>query len=336
MRSICTFLLLLTAFYCTSCKKNGTNPPIQPPSGKSHATDILSYSIEGMDAQVAVMQGDKQVTVRFPDSLSSGANIAASFKLSPGATLTVNGVTQVSGSSKNDYEGEFSYLVTAEDGVTKTYWRVNGTNTTYSLNWGLGHIVKKLVSNNRDYEWYIDQANTGPYSSVNCGPSSVTMAMKWYDSTYTKTAEDARNFSPTLGNLWYPSTFTNYMSVNNIPFIHLRLNDDTKATSDLMLKELDKGRILITILYSNFIPFGGTGNRRVDRYYDWGNGHCIVIKGYAQVDGEYFFQVYDPWDYGAVYSDDGSLKGKDRYYRATDVAAGVQFQGNNVWAIPPK
>jgi len=334
---ISTPLLLLTAVYWVSCSKNGSTstPDPGPGNGKSHATEILSYSIEGMDAQTTISAGDKMIAVRLPDSLTHPEDIVAKFTISPGATITVNSTAQVSGTSKNNYENEIDYKVTAEDGTTYSYWRIVAANTDYSINWGLGHVVKKFVHNDRAYYWYIDQTNTGAYSSINCGPSATTMAIKWYDSTFSHTAEDARNFSQTTGDLWYPATINNYLSYYDIPKTFVNLDNDMTKDRQLITAELDKGNILIAMLQTNTIRPAGSGEQRIDRYYDWGAGHCIVIKGYMLVDNECFYQVYDPWSYGASYNN-GTLKGVDRFYRADDVANGCLLNDNTLWSIAPK
>lgn len=57
---------------------------------------------------------------------------------------------------------------------------------------GLGRVLGKEVDNDAKNEWYLDQANTGPHSALNCGPTSVTMAIKWVDSLFSGTPADAR------------------------------------------------------------------------------------------------------------------------------------------------
>ena len=47
--------------------------------------------------------------------------------------------------------------------------------------WGLGRDLEAEQSSNVDYEWYMDQMNTGVHSYVNCGPTCVTMVLKWFD-----------------------------------------------------------------------------------------------------------------------------------------------------------
>src|SRR4030042_756017 len=65
--------------------------------------------------------------------------------------------------------------------------------TTLERLYGLGINYTKGTSNNVGYDWYLDQMNTGPYSNNNCGPASVTMAIKWVNRSFDKTIEDARN-----------------------------------------------------------------------------------------------------------------------------------------------
>jgi hypothetical protein len=69
-------------------------------------------------------------------------------------------------------------------------------------------------------------------------------------------------------------------------------------------------------------------NYHVDKFYNTastGWGHFFVVKGYKQMDGEFYFQIYDPYSFAAVYGD-GSLKGKDRFYKYSDV-----FGASHIW-----
>ena len=43
----------------------------------------------------------------------------------------------------------------------------------------IGKQVDTNQSNNKNYNWYIDQTNTGTYSNMNCGPTCATMALMW-------------------------------------------------------------------------------------------------------------------------------------------------------------
>lgn len=328
---IILFILLLA-----SCKKNaGNGGNTNPHNGKSNATALLSYSINGITAPVEISNTDHSVMVRFPDAQLTSTDIVSSFTLSKGATASIYGIQQVSGVSKNDYSDELSYLVTAEDGVTTQYWRIIGTNTNYSLPYGLGHFVKKAVSNNRHYDWYMGQSATGSFNTVNCGPTSVTMTIKWYDSNFTKTPYDARVTMQTGDYLWYPATISNYLRENNVPYTSIALSDTLSIATTRLKQLLDKGNVAIFMIISTALRLSVADTLHVDRYYSWDNGHCIVVKGYKDVDHGTFFEVYDPWDYESYPFGEGS-KGKDRYYRAEDLIVAAAYNGDNCWSIPPK
>ena len=326
-------ILFYVAVASVSCSKkgDGTNPPA---TGNDTAARMLNYSIKGVDAAVSFVQGHNQITIKFPDTIISGENIIAKFTLSPGATATVNQINQVSGMSANDYRTDVTYRITAADGITTSDWVVTGYNNDTCFNWGLGHFKGKQVDNDRPYNWYIDQGATGAFSNVNCGPSSGAMSAKWSDAAFTGTAEDARNSYNTVGNLWYPATVSTYLLQNNIPF--KMLQDFTRPVDDdlkLLEKCLDNGNILIVMLNTSAISHELLSTQRVGKYYDFNFGHCIVLKGYVHVDGNRFFQVYDPWDWGAAYPEDHSPKGKDRFYREEEVMEGCLQNTNAAWQI---
>jgi len=329
---LCLLCILLTAVF--SCKKSDNGKPSAPTSTKSNAASLLSYSINGVTADVKIVDKDHQVFVRFPDSLVNASQIAASFTLSKGATATYNGFTQVSGQTKNDYAGNIYLEITAEDGVTRQVYNIIATNNDYSYPWGLGNIVQKAVSNNRNYNWYIGQANTGPYSNSNCGPSATSMAIKWYDSTFNHTPEEARDSIPVAGDLWYNATITNYMRNYSVNYYEFTLTDTVEPSSNTLKKQLDLGRIVLMDIMTSTLRYSSIDTGHVDRYYDWGAGHCIIVKGYRVVDYQTFFEVYDPWNF-EFYSN-GSPKGKDRFYRAEELIKASWIQGDNSWAIIPK
>lgn len=109
------------------------------------------------------------------------------------------------------------------------------SQTPYLAAWGFGALENDYRHLDKPYEWYIDQADTGAASGNNCGPSSVTMAIQWYDRTFSKTAEDARNWSyGWRGNgWWYTSDIINYLNLYGVPKYHQRIhgNEPTECVS---------------------------------------------------------------------------------------------------------
>ena len=198
---------------------------------------------------------------------------------------------------------------------------------------GLGKNLQSEVSNNVPYEWYIDQGRTGPHSSVNCGPSSATMAIKWVDETFTKTTEDARNAMRPEGGWCYTSDLIKYMNDNQIDSYLIQLKHINNIN-----QALDKGDVVILCLDMYYIRREQQPAYHVDRFYaanspDW--GHFLVVKGYKVVDNVRFYEVYDPYSFGISYSD-GTIKGKDRYYREADLDKATQVWWAYAIAVPRK
>lgn len=185
--------------------------------------------------------------------------------------------------------------------------------------WFGGKKLEKYVGNNREYDWFIDQGNTGEHSNSNCGPSSVVMAMKWRDEDFEGTVEEAREKFLPNGGWWLTSTVAQYLDSYEVEYEYLMLdsNDYEKATEDL--KEIiEEEKIAILCVSMGYITRETEPELRVNRFYDYDDGHFLVVKGYAKVDGETYFEVYDPNNWGVKY-EDGTAAGKDRYYLAEEL-----------------
>jgi hypothetical protein len=55
------------------------------------------------------------ISVRVPDSVLSGKDLIASFTVTPGASMAIDGLGQQSGSTKNDFGNDLHYTLIAED-----------------------------------------------------------------------------------------------------------------------------------------------------------------------------------------------------------------------------
>jgi hypothetical protein len=187
---------------------------------------------------------------------------------------------------------------------------------------GLGKALDQEASNNANYEWYLDQGGSGQFSNVNCGPASVTMAIKWANADFPKTVEDARKTFRSEGGWWYTNDIQNYLAQNNINNWVMSLN----TMADLK-NEIDNGNIAILCLDMYYISKSKKLQYHVDKFYSAdspGWGHFIVIKGYKQVDDNTFFEAYDPYSFGVIY-DDHTVKGKNRFYRSADLDQSTQI-----------
>ena len=54
----------------------------------------------------------------------------------------------------------------------------------------------------QNYNWYIDQTNTGTYSNMNCGRPAPTMTLMWVNKDFNHSAEEARNTYLLNGGAW--------------------------------------------------------------------------------------------------------------------------------------
>ena len=194
------------------------------------------------------------------------------------------------------------------------------TKPEFAEQWGISGKVTRWVSNDRPYEWYIDQGNTGNSSGVNCGPSSVTMACNWYDGSLQLKAREARDTFFNNGGWWYTSDITSYMNIKKIKW------HSAYITESSLISEMDNGNIAILCLDMYYISAGGADGR-VGKFYTTqgtGWGHFLVVKGYVQTSSGVYFEVYDPYSLNRTASD-GLPSGRDRYYKSADIikATGV-------------
>lgn len=197
--------------------------------------------------------------------------------------------------------------------------------------WGFGAAESAYSHLDRPYDWYVDQADTGAASQNNCGPSSVAMALKWRDGSYSGTAEEARDWSYAWrGNgWWYTSDITNYLAQ------HAAHPVTSAYTGTNQLRALiAEGKLLVLCVNTAYLARNSNGEQRIDRFYDYAGGHFLAVKGARSVSGNLLFEVYDPNNWHALYAD-GTPKGKNRHLRAPELAAAITNWWNYVIVVPP-
>jgi len=87
-------------------------------------------------------------------------------------------------------------------------------------------------------------------------------------------------------------------------------------------KYINKNYIVILCLDNYYLRYNANTAQHEDKYYTVNaaaSGHFIIVKAYRQVDDQFYFEVYDPWSYGATYASGKQLKEEDRYYRSDDL-----------------
>ncbi|WP_078551628.1 C39 family peptidase [Bacillus alkalicellulosilyticus] len=134
-------------------------------------------------------------------------------------------------------------------------------------------IEEIIVLNERPYDWYVYQFETGEYSDVNCMPASVEMAMRYQGLPNIPTTENLRKENPLNGLGWHSVIAQDVMNQYGLQFsVSSGLNIDD------MINELNQGNIL-------FVMF-----REIDSDF----GHAAIVKGYWKVGDNIRFILSDP------------------------------------------
>jgi hypothetical protein len=181
----------------------------------------------------------------------------------------------------------------------------------------------------RHYEWYVDQGLTG---ASDCGPAAAVMAAKWVDGSFNKTARDIRNeFTPGNTGWWYTNNIRDFFTAYGIAYSQVR-----NVTTEKLVDELNKGNIIILCINTALLPRNLDGESRVGRFYSYADGHFLIVKGYVTgLDGQLYFETYDPNSWGATYID-GTLKGKDRLFLHSElVNSAVRWWDNMIVIYNP-
>jgi len=305
-----TFLLYVILYVAFSCSKDNeiiNHPPIADFEimDRIDTYYLISSTTDSDNDVLSYEWTSESEIISINDSKKKNAN----FK------LPALNESKTIGLSYTVYDGQ-TYVTAHKD--------IQLPILTEIRSWGLGRELKKEISNNVDYDWYLDQQNTGLYSEDNCGPTTVTMASKWYNKQFSESPEDARNTYRSSGGWWTTADITNYLEKFSVNHYILELNN-----SDTLINELEKGNIIILCLDMSYIQESTNDEWRVDKFYSsryGGAGHFIILKGYKLVDNQLFFETYDSNSLGAFY-EDKSLKGRDRYYRFIDIDKAT----NNWW-----
>lgn len=134
-------------------------------------------------------------------------------------------------------------------------------------------IEDKIVLNERPYNWYVSQQESGEYSDVNCMPACIEMAMRYQGLSDVPSAEKLRMDNPLNGFGWNDVLAENVMLQYGLKF-----SASTEIKIDKMLDLLDKGNILY-VMY---------------RELSSEEGHAVIIKGYRKLGSSVSFIVSDP------------------------------------------
>lgn len=190
--------------------------------------------------------------------------------------------------------------------------------------------LKAEVSNNRDYDWYYDQAHTGKCSDGNCGPTSLSMILKWLNKDSTATGESLRNEIPNNGDWWTTNIFDDYFKNHS----EIKVKDALYTGPEMITDMLNDGNIVLVCIKMGEIAQNKTPDEsNIGRFYDFDGGHFLLIKGYKIIDGKLYYEVYDPNNWDSKYSQTGEPMGKDRLYPAEEMARAITTWWSGIYGI---
>jgi hypothetical protein len=304
-------------------------------SCKNTEAELFAFDVNLEETSSIIDKDNGTIEVTFPDHIRTANKLSTDFIISEGADAYVNNSLQISGVSENNYEAPFNFTIISEDELLETSWHVRSVNNDYTETWGMGGFLHKELSHDKPYEWYIDQSQTGYFSDYNCAPSCVIMASYWQDSDCSYTVEDARHKYHPSGGGWYTFDIEDCLNEFNTEHQIISLSDFRSETLQILLDYLDDGNIILLAIDVHYLEDSFDPEIRINKYYETiqlGTGHCILIKGYKEVDGISYFEVYDPIGYEFKYTD-GSFKGKDRYYLSDDVYTAAFASWNFAFVI---
>lgn len=113
------FTLLFLTTFILSCEKEESSEPPPTPAPSLNSFWFESKHNAGLDAIVNFEIAGKNISGRLPFAADI-TNLVASFHLDNG-TFAVNGVTQISGQSVNDFSQALTYTLYGRDGTVEEY-----------------------------------------------------------------------------------------------------------------------------------------------------------------------------------------------------------------------
>lgn len=199
-----------------------------------------------------------------------------------------------------------------------------------NLNFKDADNLKAEVSNDRDYDWYYDQAHTGKCSDGNCGPTSLSMILKWLNKDSSATGESLRDEIPNNGEWWSTNIFDDYFKSHP----EIKVKDSIYTGPELITDMLNDGNIVLVCIKMGEIKQNKTPDENnIGRFYDFDGGHFLLIKGYKIIDGKLYYQVYDPNNWDKKYTKTGEPMGKDRLYPAEEMGRAIVTWWSGIYGI---
>ncbi|MBI5538490.1 MAG: hypothetical protein HY951_00390 [Bacteroidia bacterium] len=161
MKNIITFLACTIILF--SCKKDKPETILTIPSS---ANAIISFSIPGQLSAV-ISPGAHTVVVTMPFGIKLDSLVAATYTISPSATINIGSTPQVSGATLNNFINTITYTITAENGTAIQDWTIITNYETYT------YLYEDFPIANETFYMGIDSTNLQGYSLGTTGKGNI-------------------------------------------------------------------------------------------------------------------------------------------------------------------
>ncbi|WP_207422193.1 hypothetical protein [Desertivirga brevis] len=300
-------------------------------------SDIRTFFIP-QATNSAIDFNNKKVIVEIADYYSR-SHLIPVFQLSTGARALVENVEQRSATTANNFANPVIYTIVAEDG-SLTNWTVSLVSNNSRI--GLRGTVDAEKRIERDFDWYYSQDTSGEFSHINGGAAVIGMAMRFASrTTYINPSilqirnEAKPPYMTDFGlqaNPFLPADIINYLKIKEVPTKIVALSSGHNS----IFNAINSGYPVALIVNFSKVRPNPNLSEHTHRFYEINSAispHYIIVKGYKQIGGILYFECYDPKSKGMRYPTNGESKGRNRYYNASDVWAGVSAYGGWQYGI---
>ena len=326
------FWLMLCLTVLAACKKNSPPPQVQQ-LGNNLEKGLVNFSINGELQAATIDTVANTITIAVPDSLNQHS-LTANISLANGISGKLN--NSAAGATMTfDFTKPVVLTISASNGQHSLTFTIYVENETQFI--GLGGSIVAQKSLNKTYNFYFDQFDGSQYQAINCGPTVTTMAIKWADSTFTKTPAYARSVIRAQGGWWFTGDVQSYLLQNGIN----NAVDTLKNIDSLVKTNIDHNNLIILCLDMFYVPQNPVAYQHTQKFYEAntvGWGHFLLVKGYKQLSTGFYLEIYDPYSDGEHYPgfDYAQIKGRDRYYADENIKQSAGIWWPYVITLAPK
>jgi hypothetical protein len=327
---ICIALSLCIAI--SSCKKDKTSAPTVQQTALHNPLLTFGVSDQLFGAKIDTNKNIVNATVWHTSDFKK---LKTTFTLTNGVNAYINNIMVKSGDEIDFSKTVILTIKSADNKQSVDYTILVLSDLFYQ---GLGFHLNAEKSLEKSYDIYLDQFDGSPFFDINCGPTVVTMAMRWSDSTFKLLPKDARQAIRSTGGWWNTSDIEYYMRSAGF-------NNNTFPLTDIestVTQIIDNGDVGILCLDMFYVARNTADEQHTNKFYntdakDW--GHFLLVKGYKKVDSKFYLEINDPYSRGEKYVTPdaiGQYKGKSRFYEGSTIKQSADIWWPYIMVVAPK